>query len=94
MIKFFRAGGVGDGYSLGAMANKNQIEASGLASALKELEQIAAEIESGRLGLEQGLKRYQRGNTLLRRARSILQRAENAVSRLAPAERQGYRWAS
>ena len=88
MTKFFRAGSVGDAYSLGAMANKNRIGTTDLASALRELEHIAAEIESGRLGLEEGLQKYQRGNALLRHARSVLERAENTVSRLVPRERR------
>ena len=94
MTKFFRAGGMGGGYSLGPMANKNQILASDLASALRELEQIAGEIESGGLGLEEGLVKYERGSALLRHARSVLERAEFAVSRLAAGERPGLRAAS
>ena len=94
MTKFLRAGGVGEAYSLVAMANKNRIQASDLASALRELEQLAGEIESGELGLQAGLEKYQRGAVLLRHARSVLQKAEQTVSRLAPAERPHLRAAS
>ncbi len=48
-------------------------------AALAELETIAEEMESGRLGLEESLAAYQRGIALLEHCRSALGAAEQKI---------------
>jgi exodeoxyribonuclease VII small subunit len=65
-----------------AMARKNQTPPKSFEEALKELEQILVEIESGDVGLEQSLNRYERGTFLLQHCRQVLNRAEKQIEQL------------
>jgi len=47
--------------------------------ALKELEQILAEIEKGEVGLEESLLRYERGTFLIQHCQNILNTAEKQI---------------
>jgi exodeoxyribonuclease VII small subunit len=51
--------------------------------ALRELEEILAEIEGGQVGLEQSLVRYERGNFLIQHCRSVLNSAEKQIELLS-----------
>lgn len=48
-------------------------------SALAELEKVAAQMESGKLGLEESLAAYQRGAELLDFCRKVLEDTEQKV---------------
>lgn len=48
-------------------------------AALAELEQVVADMESGKLPLEESLAAYQRGAELLRQCRSRLEDAQQQV---------------
>jgi exodeoxyribonuclease VII small subunit len=52
--------------------------------ALARLEQIAAEIEQGKIGLEDSLARYEEGMALVQRCREILTAAEQRIVKLQP----------
>jgi exodeoxyribonuclease VII small subunit len=68
------------------MAKKTQIPPRSFEEALAELEQILAEIESGRVGLEQSLIKYQRGSFLIQHCRAILNKAEKQIELLSKAD--------
>ncbi len=51
--------------------------------AMRQLEQIVSDIESGRVGLEESLGKYERGQFLIKHCREILQRAEKQIEELA-----------
>ena len=50
--------------------------------ALRELEQILAQIEGGELGLEESLVKYERGNFLIQHCRAVLGHAEKQIELL------------
>ena len=50
--------------------------------ALKQLEQIAEQIEQGKIGLEESITQYERGMALVRQCREILSRAEHKIQQL------------
>lgn len=50
--------------------------------ALRELEEILAEIEAGELGLEESLQKYERGNFLIQHCRGVLNSAERQIELL------------
>ena len=50
--------------------------------ALKQLEQIADEIEQGRIGLEESITKYEDGMSLIRHCRAILDRSELKIQKL------------
>lgn len=54
----------------------------GFEAALAELEQVVAEMESGKLSLEDALAAYQRGAELLQQCRSRLDEAQQQVRAL------------
>lgn len=56
---------------------------------LKELEQIAADLESGRLGLSEALQRYEQGMSYLRRCHELLANAERRVEVLTRLDEKG-----
>ena len=60
------------------MAGKSQ-KAPTFEAALAELEQVVADMESGKLPLEESLAAYQRGAELLRQCRSRLDEAQQQV---------------
>ena len=60
------------------MAGKSQKTLS-FEAALAELEQVVADMESGKLPLEESLAAYQRGAELLRQCRSRLDDAQQQV---------------
>jgi exodeoxyribonuclease VII small subunit len=51
-------------------------------SAIEQIEQIIARIESGEIGLEDSIAQYERGVGLIRRCRQVLDRAEQRVEEL------------
>ena len=66
------------------MARKpNDTPPRGFEEALKELEQILAEIEGGEVGLEESLVKYERGNFLIRYCRGVLNGAEKQIELLS-----------
>lgn len=65
------------------MAKRTQIPPKTFEEALRELETILTEIESGEVGLEDSLVRYERGNFLIQHCRGVLARAENQIELLA-----------
>ena len=68
------------------MAKKQQPPPRNFEEALKELEQILAEIESGNIGLEQSLLKYERGNFLIQHCRGVLGAAEKQIEILSKGE--------
>ena len=50
--------------------------------ALKELEQIAQEIEQGKIGLEESIAKYEQGMALVGQCRQILAQAEQRIQQL------------
>jgi exodeoxyribonuclease VII small subunit len=65
------------------MAKKPQAPPKNFEEALKELEQILAEIEGGQIGLEQSLLKYERGNFLIQHCRGVLGAAEKQIEILS-----------
>lgn len=65
------------------MAKKPQAAPKNFEEALKELEQILAEIEGGEIGLEQSLLKYERGNFLIQHCRGVLGAAEKQIEVLS-----------
>jgi exodeoxyribonuclease VII small subunit len=51
--------------------------------ALRELEEILAEIENGQVGLEESLVKYERGNYLIQHCRNVLAAAEKQIEALS-----------
>jgi exodeoxyribonuclease VII small subunit len=68
------------------MAKKQQAPPKNFEEALKELEQILAEIEAGEIGLEQSLLKYERGNFLIQHCRGVLGAAEKQIEILSKGE--------
>ena len=58
---------------------KNHTPPKDFEEALKELEQILAEIEKGEVGLEESLSRYERGTFLIQHCQNILNTAEKQI---------------
>ncbi len=67
------------------MAKRNQSIPKSFEEALKELEQILADIEAGEVGLEESLLKYERGNFLIQHCRGVLQSAEKQIEQLSAA---------
>ena len=65
------------------MAKKNTTPPRSFEEALRELEQILAEIEAGQVGLEESLAKYERGNFLIQHCRSVLNGAEKQIELLS-----------
>ena len=65
------------------MARKTQTPPKSFEDALKELEQILADIEAGELGLEESLVKYERGNFLIHHCRGVLGQAEKQIELLS-----------
>ena len=61
----------------------NQTPPKSFEDALRELEQILAEIESGNVGLEESLVKYERGNFLIQHCRTVLNSAEKQIELLS-----------
>jgi exodeoxyribonuclease VII small subunit len=62
-----------------AMARKTQTPPKSFEDALRELEQILADMEGGQVGLEDSLVKYERGSFLIRHCRSVLSSAEKQI---------------
>jgi len=60
-------------------AKKNLTPPKDFEEALRELEQILAEIEKGEVGLEESLARYERGTFLIQHCQNILNSAEKQI---------------
>jgi exodeoxyribonuclease VII small subunit len=65
------------------MARKHQTPPKTFEEALRELEQILSEIESGEIGLEESLVKYERGNFLIQHCRGVLNGAEKQIELLS-----------
>jgi exodeoxyribonuclease VII small subunit len=65
------------------MAKKAQSVPASFEDALRELEQILAEIEGGEVGLEESLVKYERGNFLIQHCRGVLNGAEKQIELLS-----------
>ncbi len=65
------------------MAKKIQPPPKNFEDALKELEQILAEIDAGQVGLEESLSKYERGNFLIQHCRGVLGSAEKQIELLS-----------
>jgi len=61
----------------------NQTPPKSFEDALRELEQILSEIESGNVGLEESLAKYERGNFLIHHCRAVLNGAEKQIELLS-----------
>ena len=61
------------------MAKKNQTPPKDFEEALRELERILSEIESGQIGLEESLAKYERGHFLIQHCQQILNGAEKQI---------------
>ncbi len=64
------------------MAKRNHTAPKSFEEALKELEQILAEIEAGEVGLEESLLKYERGHFLIQHCRGVLSGAEKQIEQL------------
>ncbi len=64
------------------MSKKPQTPPRSFEEALRELEQILAQIEGGELGLEESLVKYERGNFLIQHCRGVLGQAEKQIELL------------
>ncbi|MEK6676938.1 MAG: exodeoxyribonuclease VII small subunit [Planctomycetota bacterium] len=53
--------------------------------ALKQLEQVAEQIEQGKIGLEDSIAKYEEGMILVKHCRDILSRAEHRIQQLQSA---------
>jgi exodeoxyribonuclease VII small subunit len=71
------------------MAKKSQAQPRNFEDALSELEQIVADIETGKIGLEESLLRYERGTFLIQHCRGVLNAAEKQVELLSKSEDGG-----
>jgi exodeoxyribonuclease VII small subunit len=60
-------------------SKKNQTPPKDFEEALKELEEILADIEKGEVGLEESLLRYERGTFLIQHCQNILNTAEKQI---------------
>ena len=65
------------------MAKKNQSPPKTFEEALRELDQILADIESGEVGLEENLVKYERGSFLIQHCRTVLRQAEQQIELLS-----------
>ncbi len=72
------------------MAKKTQTAPKSFEDALREVEQILGEIESGSIGLEESLVKHERGAFLIQHCRGVLDRAEKHIELLshAPGEQK------
>lgn len=50
--------------------------------ALRQLEEVAEQIEQGQVGLEESIKKYEQGMGLVKQCRDILARAERKIQQL------------
>jgi exodeoxyribonuclease VII small subunit len=68
------------------MAKKNLTPPKNFEEALKELEQILSDMESGEVPLEESLAKYERGNFLIQHCRTVLNSAEKQIELLSKGE--------
>ncbi len=61
------------------MSKKTQPAPKNFEDALRELEQILADIEGGEVSLEESLVKYERGNYLIQHCRTVLGSAEKQI---------------
>jgi len=61
------------------MARKDQPPPKNFEEALRELEQIISQIESGQISLEESLAKYERGSFLIQHCTSVLNEAEKKI---------------
>jgi exodeoxyribonuclease VII small subunit len=73
------------------MAEKKQKDNIGKLSfeeAIKELTNIVAKIEQGRIPLQDSLERYEKGMSLIQHCRGILQEAEARIEKISKTAKQ------
>lgn len=68
------------------MAKKNETPPKSYEEAQRELEQILAEIEEGKIGLEESLVKYERGTFLINYCQGILNQAEKQIEQISKAQ--------
>ncbi len=68
------------------MSKKSQPAPKSFEDALRELEQILSDIESGNVGLEESLLKYERGNFLIQHCRGVLNTAEKQIESMGKNE--------
>jgi exodeoxyribonuclease VII small subunit len=66
-----------------AMSDANNTTSMNFEAALKELEQIVRELESGDVGLDDSLKKFEQGIELYKRCRQTLEGAEKRIKILS-----------
>jgi len=66
-------------------AKKTQAPPKNFEEGLDELEQIIAQIEEGKIGLEESLQRQERAQFLLQYCRAVLDKAEQQIQLLSAA---------
>lgn len=62
--------------------SKQQTELPDFENALKELESLVEQLESGELNLDQSLDRFKRGVELTRHCQDVLDKAQQTVEQL------------
>jgi len=67
------------------MSKRNQTPPKNFEDAIKELEEIVAQIERGEIGLEESLLKYERGHFLVQHCHAILNNAERQIEQVAKA---------
>jgi len=70
-------------------SRRRKAEEPDFESALSEVEEIVAALESGELGLSESLDRYEQGIKSLKRCHALLEAAEQRVSLLAGFDADG-----
>jgi len=68
------------------MAKRTQTPPKNFEDALRELEQILADIEGGEVPLEESLAKYERGTFLIQHCRGVLSGAEKQIELLSKAD--------
>ena len=64
------------------MAKRNQNQKLSFEEALKQLEELAEQIEQGKIGLEESIQKYEEGMSLVKQCRDILSQAELRIQQL------------
>jgi len=76
-------------FAFGMSKRPNQTLPNSFEDALRQLEEILAQIESGDVGLEESLVKYERGNFLIKYCRGVLSTAEKQIENLSKGEEVG-----
>ena len=68
------------------MAKKAQTPPKSFEDAMRELDQIVHDMDSGEVGLEESLVKYERGTFLIRHCRQVLSQAEKQIELLSKSD--------